>query len=92
MTLKHVRPATINSTKLFAFVLIAVGIAVIACEGMLPRPPMAALIAWTGGFVLLALERGTTKQRRQLTRLPSTPGGQVTSHRRHPRDQGSLSH
>jgi hypothetical protein len=60
MTLHHVRPATINSTKLLAFVLFAVGIAVfaylLADRGALQQPPIVSTGAWSGGFVLLALD------------------------------------
>jgi hypothetical protein len=34
MTLKHLRPATINSTKLFMFLLIAFGIVALAYQGI----------------------------------------------------------
>jgi len=33
MTLKHVRPATLNSTQLFVFLLIAVAIVTVAYQG-----------------------------------------------------------
>jgi hypothetical protein len=79
MTLKRVRPATINTIKLFAFALFAMGIAgfayLSADHGKLARPPVASAIAWTGGFVLLALDAGKrrTEQapgQRQPTRTP----------------------
>ena len=79
MTLKHVQPATINSTKLLAFLLFAVGIAVFAYllaeEGVLRRPPVASTTAWTGGFVLLALDgrKDGRKRRRPEETLEQLP-------------------
>jgi hypothetical protein len=88
MTLKHVRPATINSTRLFAFALIAVGMAVFADAGALPRPAIASLIAWTGGFALLAMDgrkrragepSGQGRQViRALVQLPAAPSTRLT--------------
>jgi hypothetical protein len=60
MTLKHVRPATIHLTKLLAFALLAIGIAVfayfLADFGALRQSPAASALAWMAGVVLLALE------------------------------------
>jgi hypothetical protein len=69
MTLNRARPATINSIKLFAMALFAIGIAVFAYlsaeRGTLARPPVTSTIAWTGGLVLLALDAG--KRRAEKT-------------------------
>jgi hypothetical protein len=77
MTLKHVRPATINTTKLCAVVLFAIGIAVfaypLADRGALRRLPIASTLAWTGGFVLLALERRKRRAPETSERLPAPP-------------------
>jgi hypothetical protein len=60
MTLKSVRPATMNSTRLSALILFGVGIAIfaylLALRGAPLRPPVASTIAWTGGFALLVLD------------------------------------
>lgn len=76
MTLRHVRPATINSTKLFALVLFAIGIAVfaylVADEGTLRRPPLASTTAWTGGFVLLALDGRKRRTKQTSEQLPQS--------------------
>jgi hypothetical protein len=54
-----------NSARLIALVLFAVGIAIfaylLADQGALRRPPMASTIAWTGGFVLLAFDSRTRR-------------------------------
>jgi hypothetical protein len=76
MTLKHVRPATLNSTKLLALVLFAVGIAIfaylLADEGSLRRPPIASTTAWTGGFLLLALDGRKRRAEQSLEQLPQS--------------------
>jgi hypothetical protein len=81
MTLNNVRPATINSTKLLAFVLFAIGIAIfayfLADEGILRRPPIASTTAWAGGFVLLALDG--RKRRAEQTTLEQLPRSQPPS-------------
>lgn len=70
MTLKRVRPATINSIRLSALALFAIGVAIFAYlsaeRGTLARPPVASTIAWTGGFVLLAMD--AQKRRAEETR------------------------
>jgi hypothetical protein len=92
MTLKHVRPAMLNSTKLLALVLFAIGIAIfayfLADQGTLRRPPIASTIAWTGGFVSLAMDRRKSRAEpvsRQLAlaaeRQPASPNPPARSHR-----------
>jgi len=60
MTLKRMAPAGMNSSKLLGLVLIAAGIAVFAFRGLqndtIPPPPIAVLIAWAGGIVLLLVD------------------------------------
>jgi hypothetical protein len=86
MTLNRVRPATINSVRLSALALFAIGIAVFvylsADHGALARPSVASTIAWTGGFVLLAWDAGKR-------RTEETPGrlAPVLAHRITPQSQ-----
>lgn len=78
MTLKHVRPATMNSAKLFALVLFAIGSAifayVVAAQGRLRRPPIASTIAWTGGFVSLSVDGRKRPAGEAPRRRPAPPG------------------
>jgi hypothetical protein len=92
MTLKHVRPTTINSTKLLAFVLFAIGIAIfaylLADEGILRRPPIASTTAWAGGFVLLALD-GRKHRGEQEQLPPSQPPSSARRGSRRPPGRAS---
>lgn len=77
MTLKNVRPATMNSTRLLALGLFAIGIAafayLVADRGAVQRPPIASTAAWTGGFVLLALDERKRRAQQNEPKLPSPP-------------------
>ena len=65
MTLAQLRPGRMNSGKLFAFALIALGIMAFVYEGLLGTTLFASItgtIVLVGGIVVLIIERNPNRR------------------------------